>query len=72
MRPGKFSARVGQDVIGNSDGAEQILEISRERFAPDAVDSVSRDVAKFMYFKLSGQIMGTYLLEFDMLRQKAG
>ena len=30
----------GKDVVGISDGAEQILEISGDRFAPDAIDSV--------------------------------
>ena len=43
--------RVGKDAIGNSDGAEQILEISRGRFAPDATDSIFQDVVKFTYFK---------------------
>ena len=48
-----------------------IPHILRERFAPDAIDSVFQDVAKFMYFNRMDQKMGTYLLEFDMLRRKA-
>ena len=67
----KVGVRAGKDVVGNLDRAEQILKISRERFAPDAIDSIFRDVVKFMYFKRLGQTMDTYLLDFDMLRRKA-
>ena len=31
---------VGRDVVGNLGGAKQILKMSRERFAPDAIDSI--------------------------------
>ena len=41
----KVCLPVGRDVIGNLDGAEQILKIPRERFAPDAIDSVFQDIA---------------------------
>ena len=40
----KVCARAGKDLIGNMDGAGQVLEISRERLAPDAIDSISQDV----------------------------
>ena len=63
--------RAGKDVTGNFDGAEQISEISRERFAPDAIDNVPQDVAKFMFIKRSAQNMGAFLMEFDMMRQNA-
>ena len=62
---------VGKDVIGNTVGAEQLLRILRERFAPYAIDSISQDMVKFTYFKRTDQNMGTYLMEFDMLRRKA-
>ena len=67
----KVCMRVGKDVIGNSDGAEQILKISRECYAPDDIDIIFQDVAKFMYFRRLAQTMDTYLVEFDMLRLKA-
>ena len=48
---------VGEDVIGNLDGAQQISEIPRERLAPDAIDNVFQDMAKFTYFKPADQDM---------------
>ena len=62
---------VGKDVIGNARGVAHTLRILRERSAPDAMDSIFQDMAKFTYFKRTGQNMDTYLMEFDMLRQKA-
>ena len=59
----------GKDSIGVVDGAALILRKLRERLAPDAIDSSSRNVAKFMYFGRAAQNMDAYL-EFDMLRQK--
>ena len=59
-----------KDVVGNLDVAEQILKISGERFAPDGSDIIFQDVVKFMYFRRANQEMDTYLLEFDVLRQK--
>ena len=55
----KVRLSVVRDVIGNSDGPEQILEISRKRFAPDAIDSISQDAVKFMYFKRTEQAKDT-------------
>ena len=67
----KVCLTVGKDVIGNQDGVGQILCILRNRFAPDKVDCIFQDITKFMYFKRTTQEMDTYLLEFDILRQKA-
>ena len=61
----------GKDLIANQDGAQQILRILRERFAPDAIDAIIQEVAKFMNFKRADQTMDVYLLEFDVLREKA-
>ena len=61
---------IGKDVIGNIDCGEQILRIWRERFPPDAIDSIFPDMVKFMYLKRTGQKMDTYLIEFDTSRQK--
>ena len=63
---------IGADVVGNIDGAEQVLRILRERFAPDAIGSIFQDMAEIMYSKRTGQNTDTYLMEFDMLRQQAG
>ena len=54
----------GTDVNGN-------LDISRERFAPDVIDSILQDMTKSMNFKHADQEMDTYLMESDMSRQKA-
>ena len=62
---------VGKDVVGNLDGAEAILKISRRRFAPEKADCIFQDISKFMNFKRTTQDMDTYLLEFEMLRQRA-
>ena len=62
---------VWRDVAGNLDGAGQISEVSRERVAPDAIDSILRGVAKFLFFRRTDQGAETYLMEFDIWRQKA-
>ena len=63
---------MGRDAIGNSDGAAHFLRILRERVAPGAIGSIFQDMARFMYFGRPVQNMGTYLMELDMLRRKAG
>ena len=68
----KVCLTIGKDVIGNLDGVEQILNILRNRFAPEEADCIFQDITEFMYFKRTTQDMGTYLLEFDVLRQRAG
>ena len=67
----KVFSSVGEDVIGNLGGAEQILKILQGGFAPDAIGSIPQDVAKFMYFKRTDQNADTYIMEFEMLRRKA-
>ena len=62
---------VRKDDVGNIDGAGQISKISRERFAPDAIDSIFQDMLKFTYFKRTDQKIGTHMTEFDFSRQKA-
>ena len=62
-----MSAR--RDAIGNADGAAHILRILRERFAPDAFESIFQDEAKSMYLKRTDQSMGASPMEFDMLRR---
>ena len=67
----KVCMTVGEDVIGNLHGVARILRILRERFAPDAIDCIFQDMAKFMYFRRTGQNLDTYLTEFGTLRKKA-
>ena len=62
---------VGRDVIDNLDGAEQISRSLRERFAPDAIDSIFQDMAKFMYSKRAGQNMDARIADFETLRERA-
>ena len=67
----KVRLNAGRREIGNLDGVGQISRISRERFAPDAIDSISQDMEKFLYFTRTEQTMDTYIMEFEMLRGKA-
>ena len=67
----KVCMSVGEDVAGKVDGVAQILHISRERFAPGALNSTFQAIVKFMYFKRTDQTTDTRLMEFVMLRQKA-
>ena len=46
----KVCLTIGKGVVGNLDGVEQILNISRRRFAPDKVDCNFQDIIKFMNF----------------------
>ena len=39
----KVRLTVGKDVIGNLDGVEAILKISRHRLAPDKADCIFQD-----------------------------
>ena len=52
-------------------GADGILNIPREYFAPDASVHVSHQVAKFLQCKRTDQTMERCSLELDILRRKA-
>ena len=67
----KVCRAVGQNVVGYSDGVGRVLGILRGSFAPDAIDSIFQDMAKCLCFTHTDQFTGAYLMEFDMLRQKA-
>ena len=62
----KVCMSVGKDDIGNAGGMAHISRILREQFPHGAIGSIFQD------FKRAGQNMGTYFMDFDMLRQKAG
>ena len=53
---------VRTDAVRRADGAAQILRSLRELFAPDAIDSISQDMVKSLYFERAGQNLETYLL----------
>ena len=73
----KVCPTVGEDVVGNIDGAEQISNILRNRFAPAIIDCIFQDITKFFSLRRTTQDMDPYLLEeasesrSDILRQKA-
>ena len=67
---GKVGA-VGKDHIGETTGAPRILSILHARFAPGAIDAISQEVAKFMNLKRADQTTDAFLMEFDVLREKA-
>ena len=67
----KVCLNVGRGEIDNLDGADQISQMLRERFAPDAIDSMCQDMVKCMYFKRTVHTMDTYITEGEMLRGKA-
>ena len=67
----KVCLSAGRYAIVNLDGAEKISKILRGRYAPDAIDSNFQDMVELMYFQRTGQNMDTYIMEFEMLREKA-
>ena len=67
----KVCMAVGKDCIGNNDGAQQISRILRERSAPDDIDAIFQEVAKFTNFERTDRTMDIYLMEFDVLRKEA-
>ena len=67
----KVCITVSKDCIGQNDGAQQISRSPRGRVAPDATDAIYQEVAKLMNFRRTDQVMDVYLMEFDVLREKA-
>ena len=62
---------VNKDHIGNTHGVPQILRLLRGRYAPNAIDAIYHEVAKFANFQRADQTTAAYLMEFDVLRQVA-
>ena len=61
----------GKDHFANDDGVRHFLRILRERCVPDATDAIGQGGAMFMRFRLAGQTTDVYVMEFDVLREKA-
>ena len=62
----------GSDMIRGGNGADQNQNISREYFAPDAVDSVYREIVRSLHIKKTGQTMDVFSVEFDVHRRQGG
>ena len=61
----------GGDFVVNSDEAERIRSILNDYSAPDAVDSIYRELTRFFQCKRTDQTMDVFLAELDLLRRKA-
>ena len=59
-----------KDCFGHDNGAQQ-LRIPRGRLALDAADAIYPEATKLLDFRRGGQTMFVYLMEFDVLREKA-
>ena len=59
---------VGSDHFFWPDGIMEIPQALHDYFAPPALDSVYREVARFLQLKRAAQTMGAHLVRFDLLR----
>ena len=68
--PGDVCLDVGSDQLLERDGVPETMHTPRDFFAPWALNSVYREVARFLHFKRATQTMGGHLVRFDLLRKK--
>ena len=61
----------GKDHVIYGDGVRRIMEISRDRCAPDAVDAIYQGIVRIMHYKRTDQTMDAFSVGFDVLRHKA-
>ena len=61
---------VGSDHFFLGNGVPEIMHMPQDYFAPGALDSANREVARFLHSKRATQIMGGHLVRFDPLRRK--
>ena len=61
----------GGDSFMEGVAATEVLQVLKQYFLPDASDHVYQDVWKFLHHKRTDQTMERFLLEFDLLRNKA-
>ena len=59
------------DILGRSDGVNEILEISRNYPAPAAADAIHQEVMRYMRLKRTEQSIAEYAAEYYLLRRKA-
>ena len=64
LAPDVFLA-VGNDRLWEPAGVMTITPVLHHYFAPNALDSVYREVACFLHFKRTTQTMGVYSVRFD-------
>ena len=68
---GRVCLAEGSDILDRGDGVSTILNISRNNFAPGAVDAIRRRVMRFMRFRRAHQPAAEYIAEYDPLCRKA-
>ena len=61
----------GKGHIMNNDGAQQILSISRDHPALDAVRAICSEVVRLMHCNQTEHTMDAFLLESEVLRHEA-
>ena len=66
----KVRMTVNEDHTGNTEGVQRENRISQERYAPDAIDAICQEVAKFTNYKRTDKTMDVYLMKFNVLREK--
>ena len=62
----------GCGIPDHGDGVTRILDISRSYSALEAADASHQRVMRFMNYRRPGQSSHEYIVEFDLLRRKAG
>ena len=55
----------------HGEGAERILNISRENVAPKAVDFISQEAVRFLQGERTDQTTDGFLTEWELLQRKA-
>ena len=61
----------GGDHIATDDGAERNVDILRNHSAPRKLDSITQEAARILQFRLTGQTVDGYIVEFDLQQSKA-
>ena len=65
------SMAAGSGHIVDTEGATKILRVPNDYFAPGAVDTINRVIARLLQFKRTAQTLDEYLVRHDLLRRKA-
>ena len=56
----QFCMSAGSELISSNDGADQILNILREVFAPDAVDAGLQEAVRLLQFERTDQTIDVF------------
>ena len=60
----------GKQLLG-PDGVMPVVQVLRDNFAPEAIDSKYQHVVRFLHFKRAEKTMGLCLARFDLPRREA-